>query len=168
MAVRGNYRTRSGQSYASIELTGPFFTADPYSRMGQNIRRMLQGLADEGARVVRANINSRKMAPGIIGRVTSLRGAPWWLTAVVSAQYIYPWKERGGRAFGIQQSGLYKRGKRKGTTWTLSDASIMERMSLAEYRGGKQEGRTHAFRQASQQMKAARAVLQANLTEGLE
>ena len=168
MAVRGNPRARSSQSHAKIELTGPFFTADPSTTMGKNIRRMLQGLADEGERVVKANIDSRKMSPGIVGRVASLKGAPWWLTAVVSAQYIYPWKVRGGRSFGVQQSGTYKRGSRKGQTWTLSDSTVMDRMTKAAYRGGKQEKRTHAFRQATQQMKASRAVLAANLTAGIE
>lgn len=168
MAVRGNYRARSGMSQARIELTGPFFTSDPTKSVGLNIRRMLQGLAAEGERVAKANIDSRKMAPGIVGRVGSIKGAPWWLTAVVSAQYIYPWKSRGGRSFGIQQSGTYKRGKQKGQTWELSDATVMERMSLAVYRGGKQEARTHAFRQATQQMKASRHILAANLTAGIE
>jgi hypothetical protein len=44
----------------------------------------------------------------------------------------------------------------------------MDRMSKAQYRGGKQEKRTRAFYGATQRMKASRAVLAANITKGLE
>jgi hypothetical protein len=173
MAVRGNNRGRSGRSYGSLEMTGPLFTADAGSTLGVNIRRMLEGVAAEGEDYAKSRINSRKMAPGIVGRVHSMAGAPWWLTAVVSAQYVYPWGSRGGRSFGIQQSGVRRqRGSSKSApvmhAWALSDAQVLERMGNAQYRGGKQERRTRAFYGATQRMRASRAVLAANLTKGIE
>jgi hypothetical protein len=177
MAVRGNYRARSGPGGASIEMTGPLFAPNANETLRQNIRRMLQGLADEGVRMARANVSGHRKTgdfeAGITGRVRSLRGAPWWLTAVVSQQHVEPWATRGSRSFGIQQSGVRrKRGSRKSApemhAWSLTDSQVLERMANANYRGGKLEAKTHAFRSAAGQMRASRAVLAANLTAGLE
>lgn len=177
MAPRGNYRTRTGPGGASIEMTGPLFQPDANLRLGQNIRRMLQGLADEGVRVVRANVAGHRRSgdfeAGVLGRVGSLRGAPWWLTAVVSQTHIEPWGVRGSRSFGVAQSGVRRqRGSSKSApvmrAWSMTDTQVMERMANANYRGGKLEARTHAFRNAAGQMRASRAVLAANLTAGLE
>lgn len=177
MAVRGNYRTRASAGTASIEMTGPLFSPQADLTLRQNIRRMLQGLADEGARVVIANSpNGPGTRPdpagsfkgGVEGRVRSLKGAPWWLTAVVSQQHVYAWGSRGGRSFGIAQSGVYKRGARKGQTWHKSDSEVLDRMSNASYRGGKVERKYHMFRNAANQMKSSRALLAADLTKGLE
>ena len=80
---------------------------------------------------------------------------------------------RGSRSFGVQQSGVRRqRGSRKSApvmhAWSMTDTQVMERMANANYRGGKLERKTHAFRNAASQMKSSRAVLAANLTAGLE
>jgi len=177
MAVRGNYKTRAGPGGASIEMTGPLFMPDANLRLGQNIRRMLQGLADEGVRMARSNVAGHRKTgdfeAGIVGRVSSLRGAPWWMTAVVSQTHVEPWAVRGSRSFGIAQSGVRRqRGSSKSApkmhAWSMTDTQVMERMANANYRGGKLEAKTHAFRSAAQQMRASRAVMAANLTAGLE
>jgi hypothetical protein len=177
MAVRGNYKTRSGPGGSSIEMTGPLFMPNADMTLRQNIRRMLQALADEGVRMARANVSGHRRTGdfegGIEGRVRSLKGAPWWLTAVVSQTHIEPWAVRGSRSFGVAQSGVRRqRGSRKSApvmhAWSMSDTQVMERMANANYRGGKLERKTHAFRNAASQMKSSRAVLAANLTAGLE
>lgn len=177
MGVRGNYKTRSGGSQASIEMTGPLFMPDADKTLRQNIRRMLQGLTDEGVSMVRASVAGHRRTgdfeAGVTGRVRSLRGAPWWLTAVISQQHVEPWNVRGSRSFGVQQSGVRRmRGSRKSApvmhAWSLSDAQVLDRMANAAYRGGKLEAKTHAFRGAASRMRASRAVLAANLTKGLE
>jgi len=169
MAPRGQYRKRVGKSYAALELTGPFFEADPSSTMGKNIQRMLQGLADEGAKAARSEFAGHRRSGdferGIVGRVGSLKGAPWWKTAVVSQTHVEPWAVRGSRSFGVQQSGVRKR---SGVAWSLSDSDVMNRMANANYRGGKLEAKVHGFRTAANRLKSSRAAAVANLTKGIE
>lgn len=160
----------AGNSQARISFSGPFFSADANKTLRQNIRRMMQGIADEGAEVAksRSPVVSGAFRDGIVGRTQGVRGNKWALTAVISQTHVYPWRTRGGRAFGVEQSGTYKIGKRKGQTWTRSDSDVLERMSKADYRGGKVEARYRIFRSVTYQLRAARAVMAENLTKGLE
>ena len=75
-----------------IDLTGPFFQRDPGKTVKGNIRKMMEGLAEEGEKAVREQIGSHTYPRGTgwteahaEGRVSSLRGKPWFLTAVISA-----------------------------------------------------------------------------------
>lgn len=144
-APRGYRRAASATNAgAKVDLSGPFFAPDADKRMGQNIRAMLQAVADEGDRAVTARSprHTGDLAAGIVGRVASERGRPWMLTAVISATHVYPWRNKGARGFVGR--------------------------SEAEYRGGKAEARYRMFRAVTYQLRASRAVLAANLTEGLE
>lgn len=130
--------------HATVQLTGPFFAPDADARLGMNIRKMMQGIAEEGERVVDARSPRKTGAfiEGTHGRAASVKGRPWMLTAVISATHVYPWKHKGARGFTGR--------------------------AQAEYRGGKIEQRYRMFRAATQQLRSARAVMAANLTAGLE
>lgn len=144
-APRGYRRAASAtDSGARVDLSGPFFAPDADKRLGQNIRAMLQGVADEGDRAVtdRSPRKSGALAGGIVGRVASASGRPWMLTAVISATHVYPWRNKGARGYVGR--------------------------SEAEYRGGKAEARYRMFKGVTYQLRAARAVLSANLSKGLE
>ena len=126
----------------TLDLTGPFFERDPGKTVKGNIRKMMEGLAAEGERAVRAQIASHTYPYGTgwthdhaIGRVQSLTGKPWYLTAVISAN----------------TSGMDK----KDAIRTKAAASSVER-------------RYHPFRRVATAMRRSSAVLGANLTEGLE
>lgn len=146
MAVPRGYRMAStaADARATVDFSGPLFQPDATKRLRQNIRTMLQAVADEGDATVSARSPRRTGAfiEGIQGRVRSLNGKPWALTAVISATHIYPWRNKGARGFvGRAQ---------------------------AEYRGGKLEARYRMFKGVTYQLRSARTVLAANLTEGLE
>lgn len=127
----------------TVDLSGPFFTKDPAKTFRENVRRMLEGLAEEGANTVRAawpkgstpaDPHPGAGAAGTIGRIKSLSGKPWAMTAVVSATFVYPWPHGGQK----------------------------------QYRGGKAEARVGMFRRTANAMRSSRTVLAANLVEGLE
>ena len=100
--------------------SGPFFTKDPELTFRQNIRRALALAAQSMEQDVRGGYPSSGQHGGtIIGRVKSLEGKPWAMTAVVSQQYVYPWKNKGTRGFVGRAE--------------------------AQYRGGKTEARYHMF-----------------------
>jgi hypothetical protein len=147
-----HYAQTASNSQARIELTGAFFERDVQKTMDQNIRDMLLALAAEGQRTIQERSPRRTGAfvGGIVGRVESLRGAPWWQHAVVSATHVYPWHEHRG-------SQISRDGGRRG-----------ENRASAQYRGGKLEAKYHMFRAVAQQMRSGRTVLAANLTKGLE
>jgi hypothetical protein len=118
-----------------VDLTGPLFTRDVRKTVGQNIRRMLDGLADEGDRIVTGAtpVLTGSMAHGI--RRTRVRMPKDGLyTVTIYASHVYPWPNGGSK----------------------------------EYRGGKAERRYGMFRRAKNALNRSRAVLAANLVEGLE
>lgn len=73
-----------------VELSGPFFRADPKKTWRQNVRAMMRAIAEEGERSVRNAVTFERgpepyhIADDITGRVESLGGKPWALNAVVS------------------------------------------------------------------------------------
>ncbi len=144
--ARRGYRmaASANDARAKVQLTGPLFEPSADKTLAQNIRRMLAAVAEEGEATVKARAprKSGDLAGGIVGRVHSQRGRPWFLTAVVSATHIYPWKDKGQRGF---------RGRAE-----------------AEYRGGKAEDRYRMFRSVTYQLRASRKVAAANITKGLE
>jgi hypothetical protein len=82
----------------TIDKTGPFFTHDPVKTFRSNIRTMMAAVAAEGEADVSAqmrateggrqpisnNVQPNRVGRNVVGRVTSLRGKPWAVTAVVS------------------------------------------------------------------------------------
>lgn len=91
----------------AIDTSGPFFTHDPAKTFRQNARRLLAETAELGEADVKAQLRSgqaarsslryvtpNRVADHVVGRVKSLQGKPWALTAVIS----------------VNNSGLDKRG----------------------------------------------------------
>lgn len=85
----------------SIDLSGPLFTRDPKKTVRQNIRRMLEGLAQEGERTVQSQfpVYTGAGRAGVRGRVASLGGKPWHLNAVVSQTHVYDWPNGGSAQY---------------------------------------------------------------------
>lgn len=146
MAVPRGYRMSATalDPRATVQLSGPLFEPTADKRLRENIRGMLQAVADEGDATVSARSprKSGAFVEGVVGRVKSLNGRPWALTAVISATHVYPWRNKGARGYVGR--------------------------SQAEYRGGKLEARYRMFKGVTYQLRSARAVLSANLTKGLE
>lgn len=83
-----------------IDLTGPLFQRDPGKTIKQNIRRMMQGLAQEGEAAVKSGwTNSTRGRAGVVGRAHSVKGKPWTLHAVITPEYVYPWKSGGSKQY---------------------------------------------------------------------
>jgi len=80
----------------SIHYDGPFFTKDPRKTFRQNIRTMMRAIAEEAQQDIETQMrhNQGRRAPiaelgdhvssHVVGRVKSLRGKPWQVTAVIS------------------------------------------------------------------------------------
>lgn len=136
------YAATATDARAKVQLSGPFFEPSADLRLRENIRGMLAAVAEEGDRNVtaRAPRVSGDLADNIEPR-TSGR-TRWALTAAVVATHVYPWKNKGARGYTGRAE--------------------------AEYRGGKAEKRYRMFAATASQMRAARAVMAANLTKGLE
>lgn len=119
----------------TVDLSGPFFRRRPGDTLYRNIGRMLEGLAEEGERLVQSQypIYTGAGRAGVRGRVHSLSGKRWAVSAVVSQTHVYPWPGGGQK----------------------------------QYRGGKTEARHHMFRDTARALRRSRAVLSANLTEGM-
>lgn len=85
----------------SVDLSGPFFQKDPELTVRQNIRKMLMGVALEGERLVQSNfpVYTGAGRQGVRGRVSSLSGKRWALTAVVSQTHVYPWPKGGQKQY---------------------------------------------------------------------
>lgn len=125
----------------TVDLSGPLFQRDPSLTVKGNIRRMMQGLAEEGEKAIQSEIGTLNLPRSkgwtqahAVGRVTSYAGKRWWLNAVISAN-----TDGMDRATAIR---------------TKAAASSVE-------------GRYHPFRRTANALKRSRAVLSANLTEGL-
>lgn len=91
-------RARPGTSMRSsvnVDMTGPFFRADPEKTVMENIQKFMQGLADEGAKAARAGLSTGssrramirelgdRVADHVIGRTSALSGKRWMAAAVV-------------------------------------------------------------------------------------
>lgn len=82
---------------SKISLDGPFFSKDPGKTFRQNIRLLTAAIAaeaeadirqqmrvGEGQRAPMRGITPDRTAGHVVGRVTSVRGRPWAVTAVAS------------------------------------------------------------------------------------
>lgn len=136
-------RTKSLSKQLQITLEGDFFSRDPSKTFGANVRDMMDALAAEAEKSVRAEIVSRAgsmpystgwTARTIRGRTRSLTGKRWRVSAVISAD----------------TSGMSRR-----------DA-IRTKAAAASI-----EARWRPFRRTAAAMRRSRAVLAANLTKGM-
>jgi hypothetical protein len=109
-----------------MTTSGPFFRRDPVKTFRQNLRTMMDELAQEAAATAQAAYPigpSGAGRRGIVGRTKNLRGQRWAVTAVVTRAHVYPWRHpkppgaqyRGGttgkpaRAFSRARSSLRRR-----------------------------------------------------------
>lgn len=128
---------------ASVELSGPFFTRDPRQTVRQNIRRMMDALASE----MEAGVKS--------GMDAASGGIPLW-TGWTRDHVVGRTQSLSGRRWGLtavvsaNTAGM----DRPGAIRTKAAAASIER-------------RFHPFRRTTARARRARAVLAANLTEGL-
>ena len=79
-------------------MDGPFFQRDPGITFRQNVRRLMRAVAEEGEQdvVTQLRHNEGRRAPirlvrheprvsqHVVGRIKSLKGKPWAVTAVIS------------------------------------------------------------------------------------
>lgn len=91
-----------------VTTDGPFFKVDPRKTFRANARVMLQAVADEGEKAVKSRspyYTGSKGDPNahirdfIKGRVKSLSGKPWAMTAVVSSLFHF-YNTQNGRHYG--------------------------------------------------------------------
>lgn len=133
---------------AKIDFSGPFFTKDPEKTILANVAKMMQGIADEGA----ANARERLVA-GAGGRALVRE-----LNDRVADHVVGRVSARSGKrwtAAAVVQ--VFNEGMSVG-----QGRSLMAAASIVE-------GRTRAIANVTRQLRsAARSVLRANLTEGLE
>jgi hypothetical protein len=127
-----------------VELSGNFFRRDPGKTFRQNVRAMLDDLAEEMEAAVKGEIAGRAGSmPGYtgwthdhtVGRTESQSGKRWGTWAVVSANT---------------------------NTMGASDA-IRTKAAAATI-----ERRWHPYRQVKSAVYRSRALIRANLAEGLE
>ena len=81
---------------SQISLSGPFFERDPRKTFRQNARVMMQRIEEEGEGDVRQQMEAGesgraeishdmgRVSQHVVGRVVSLTGKPWQVTAVIS------------------------------------------------------------------------------------
>lgn len=84
-----------------VEFSGPFFTKDIKKTFRQNARAMLDGMAREGEDAVKREspVRTGAFRAGVRGRVASLGGKPWMLTAVISQTHVYRWPKGGQKQY---------------------------------------------------------------------
>ena len=136
-------RAPSQRATNTVVLSGPFFTKDPEQTILQNLHKMMEGIAQEGASAAREGLMTGsggramirelgdRVADHVIGRTVSLVGKRWAGAAVVQ---------------------VLNRG--------YSETQGRSLMAAASY----VESRTAAIRRVTRQISAAKA----DLTAGLE
>src|SRR4051812_37120929 len=87
--------SQDGHMPATVDLTGPFFQGDPGKTFLQNVEKMMQALAVEGAAAAKHNflegsatralvrMTDDRVADHVIGRTTAISGKQWMTAAVV-------------------------------------------------------------------------------------
>lgn len=85
----------------TIRFEGGFFEKDPAATVRQNIRSMLAALVKEGAEDVRDHypVETGAGRAGVVGRVASQTGKPWFLHGVISETHPYHWAGGGAKRY---------------------------------------------------------------------
>ena len=130
-----------------VDFSGPFFQRDPAQTIMANVHKMMQGIADEGASAARQKLMSGAGSRALV-RLTQDRVADHVVGRVRSRS------GRNWQAAAVVQ--VYNEGMDAATSRSL--------MAAASY----VERRTHAIGSVTRQLRSARTMLRANLTEGLE
>ncbi len=138
-------RTTARRVSSSFVLTGPFFEKDPALTFRQNVRGLMDQIADIGEADVKAQLTAgqstrapmrlvtpNRVAAHVVGRTKNLAGQRWAVTAVVS----------------VNNSGLSK-------------AQGIQLMAAAS----RLEGQTGAFKRSNGRMRKASKLN--DLTKGI-
>lgn len=129
---------------AKVTLDGPFFRRDPAKTLWENVRDLMDKLAEYGEQEVRQQIEAREGSmpywtgwtrDRVSGRTRSHSGNRWAVTAVVTAS----------------TNGLDK------------NAAIRTKAAASTI-----EARWHPFRKTAGLMRKARPLFQHNLTRNME
>lgn len=131
----------------TVELSGPFFQRDPGETLRGNIERMMQGLAEEGEKAGRDGFAATQA-----GRL--------------------PISQLGDRVSGhVVGRVVSLRGRRWRATAVVSINNFgytpIQGISLMAA-ASSVERRTHVMRNLARSIRSSRAVLNANLTKGIE
>ena len=132
---------------ATFDMSGPFFRVDPGKTMLENVHTMMTGIAAEGAKMAGQNL--------MIG---SGRRALVRSTDDRVADHVI------GRTHSISGAEWLTAAVVQVSKEGLSREQATSLMAAGSY----VEGRTHGVRKATTQIRRARAVLNANLTKGME
>jgi hypothetical protein len=128
----------------SVELNGNFFRRDPRKTVKGNIRKMMEAMAPEAERLVKTQIEARAGSmPYYTGRTTD--------NIVGRAQSVSGKSWAATMVVSANTSGM----SRGDAIRIKASASGIER-------------RWHPFKRVASALRRSRAVLAANLTEGLE
>jgi hypothetical protein len=136
--------------HAQINFDGPLFHVNPGETMFHNLQQVMQGIAEEGSRVVRSDYaqgasrrdyisdlpGKTRVAYHVIGRIAARpsKGGRVWSSAAVVQVYNEGFSASQGR-------------------------SLMAA-------GSEVEGMTRGIASALRQMRSAKALISANLTKG--
>lgn len=120
-----------------VEYSGPFFEKDIKRTFRQNARDFVEDIAEDGERLVRADLTpghgrlTGEYADHVEGRVHSLKGKKWALTAVVTGTLHL--QMTGHKGFGtFLETGV------KGTKQTsFRGLWVYKRVAQALNRGSK-------------------------------
>ena len=120
---------------------------NPGETLYENLQRMMRAIAEEGAQAARVNLRSGSGTRALV-RATNDRTADH---VIGRTQSLAGYQWTTAAVVQVSHQGLDAR----------------ESVSLMAA-GSSVEGRTHAIRQVATQLRRGRAVLSANLTEGME
>lgn len=144
----------------TVQLDGALFAPTAQKTLRQNIRGMLSNMANDGEADARARIaphrRSGDLEESIHGRVHSLTGKKWALTAVVSSQLNRVKKDKS-------YAGYIETGYRRRVKKTTIGKDGRERTRSVGVRQGGFKG-VHMFQLTARGMRASAADLAKGLT----
>lgn len=114
-------RTKYG---AAIEYSGPFFEKDPVKTFRGNLRGLVESLAQDGERMVKAELPRSAEAPHyadhVIGRAKALKGKSWRMSAVVTGTLHLESKNFKGYGGVIETNETFQRRSASGSLYTVA------------------------------------------------
>lgn len=132
-----------GKYGPTIQYSGPLFEKDIRKTFRSNARDLVGAIAKDGESMVRLNLPKSSDAPHyadhVEGRVRSLKGKPWALTAVVSGQLHLQSKNYKGYGAVLETNETFTRRSASGTTYTITGFGkwVYRRVANALKRGSR-------------------------------
>ena len=130
---------------AQVDFEGDFFKVDPGETMLKNLQKMMEGIAAEGAAAAKANLEAGAGGRALV-RATGDRVADHVIgrtRSLVGKQWV------SAAVVQVSNQGM--------------DATTSRSLMAA---ASRVEGKTRSLRRVATQLRSARAMLAANLTEG--